>query len=334
MALLSPLVVVALAPACGLGERERYADRVTSSTARAIEAGTVRGTLTASMAIKDAPVDLPPQATGSLDMTAPFVADLDAHRSLLTDQHLLHDDLVLHLRRADAEENDARPWLSLDLDDLSEDAGLPFTNSNPVRLPYTLFAVPPTVLVDLIAGALTGSLEALGTDEIEGVQVTGYGANFDLEKMLTDTRERDYDEDRRDAVERTFETLDIDSAVHRGKVWLDGEGRPRRFEVTFDVQPRNRWTFAMTVTVEFLEWGIDAAFDLPDVEKSIQIASITRLMTELGRSFPMPELQALPDVTPPSTVPTDQPPPEDIEIEEPIVEEPIVEEPGTVEDGE
>ena len=42
-----------------------------------------------------------------------------------------------------------------------------------------------------MAGALTGSLEALGEEQIDGVAVRGYRANFDLEKMLTDTRRVD-----------------------------------------------------------------------------------------------------------------------------------------------
>jgi hypothetical protein len=277
---------VASLAGCGLGEKEGWADRVTAAPAKAIAAGTVKGTLTAEVRITEAPVDLPPEAMAqSMGSTTTFVADLGAHRSLLEGQHLLHDDLVLHLRRADAEENDARPWLSLDLDDLAGDAGLPFSNSEPVRMPYTTFAIPPTVLVDLIGGALTGSLESLGADDIDGVAVRGYGANFDLEKMLTDTREDDYDEDRRAAVEQTFDTLDITGTVHPGRVWLDDQGRPRRFVVALDAKPRNRWTFEMTVTIDFVEWGVDAPLAAPSEQETIHISSISRLMAELGRSF-------------------------------------------------
>ena len=319
---LALVALLVLAPACGLGEREAYAERVTESTARAIAAGTVRGTVTSTMRLAKAPIDLPPEAAAQrIEMASTFVADLTAHRSLLQDQHLLHDDLVLHLRRADAEENDARPWLTLDLDDLGDDARLPFSNSNPLRLPYTLFAIPPGVLVDLVAGALTGSLESLGTDEIDGVRVTGYGGNFDLDKMLTDTRERDYDEARREAVERTFATLDIKESVHAGEVWVDEEGRPRRIELTFDVSPRRRWTFETTLRLDLLEWGVDATFELPDVQESIKISSISRLMSELGRSFPMPAMQPMPGQlpeggAPPSEIPAEQPPTDDIEVDE------------------
>lgn len=334
---LLALVAVAavIAPACGLGEKEEFAEQVTAATALAIEAGTVKGTLTASMRIADAPVDVPAEAT--LDMSAAFVADLGSHRSVLTDQHLVHDDLVLHLRRADAEENDARPWLTLDLDDLNEDAKLPFTNNEPIRFPYTMFAIPPAVVIDLVAGALTGSLELLGPDEIDGVPVTGYRGNFDLEKTLTDTREEDYDDDRREAVERTFETLDIKESVHPGRVWLDAEGRPRRVEITFDMKPRNRWTFEMTLTLDLVEWGVDAPFDLPESQETIRISSITRLMTELGRAFPLPELTALPGQIPTQGEPdpgalTEQPAPEGLETEEDegsviLGDEPTAEEP-------
>jgi hypothetical protein len=128
--------------------------------------------------------------------------------------------------------------------------------------------------------------------------------------MLTDTRERDYDDARRQAVERSFATLDIDESVHPGKVWIDGDGLPRRFEVAFDEVPRRRWSFEVTVTVDFLEWGVDAPFELPQSQETIRISSITRLMTELGRSFPQPERPTFSAATPPSTVPSEQPAPE------------------------
>lgn len=294
--LAAAIAALALVPACGLGEKEGFADRVTAAPGLAIAEHTVKGTLTASMRIAEAPFEMTPeQAAQHLDVATTFVADLAAHRSVLEEQHLVHDDLVLHLRRADAEEGDARPWLTLDLDDLGEDAGMPFSNSDPVRMPYTVFAVPPTVLVDLIAGALTGSLESLGDESIDDTPVRGYRANFDLDKMLTDTREDDYDEARRDAVERTFDTLDISETIHPGRVWLDDEGRPRRFEVTFDASPRRKWTFAITVTLDLVEWGVDAAFAPPHEEETIHISSITRLMAELARSFPAPEQPALPE---------------------------------------
>ncbi|HYD09069.1 MAG TPA: hypothetical protein VEA78_03115 [Acidimicrobiales bacterium] len=302
------LAVAALVPACDLGEKERWADVVISSVERAIDAGTVRGTISASMRVLDAPLDLPPDVEAQrIEVATTFVADLAERRSLLEEQQLVHDDLIVHLRRADAEENDARPWLSLDVDDLGDDAALPFSNSDPVRMPYTMFALPPAVLVDLVAGALTGSLESVGAEDIDGVAVQGYRANFDLEKMLGDTREDAYDEEHREAVERMFGALDVDSSVHPGEVWLDDEGRPRRIELELEASPRRRWTFGMTVTVDLLEWGVPAAIDTPTIEETIRISSINRLMTELARSFPAPDGPALPVTAPPTTLPAEQP---------------------------
>jgi len=306
------LSLLASSSACGLGEKEGYADVVIGAAELAVREGTVSGTLHAAMRVLEAPIDLPPEAREQvIEAKTPFVADLAARRSLLQDQQLVHDDLDVHLRRADAEENDARPWLTLDVRDLDEDASLPFSNTDPIRMPYTAFAIPPAVLVDLVAGALTGSLEAIGTDELDGVPVRGYRANFDLEKVLFDTREDAYDEDHRDAVERTFEVLDIDSSVHPGVVWLDAEGRPRRATFDLESKPRRRWTFGIAVTVDLLEWGAPAQIELPTAEETIRISSINRLMTELGRAFPMPEGPTLPTSAPPTTVPIEQPAPEE-----------------------
>ena len=332
-AVLLVTAVLAVAPSCGLGEKEAFADVVTTATTLAIDEGTVAGTITASMRVLEAPIDLPPEAKAqTIDVATPFVADLSSRRSLLQDQQLVHDDLVVHLRRADAEENDARPWLTLDVGSLDEDASLPFSNSDPIRMPYTAFAIPPAVLVDLVAGALTGSLEQLGTEDIDGVAVRGYRANFDLEKMLTDTREESYDDERREAVERTFETLDIDETVHPGTVWLDEQGRPRRVTYELDAKPRRRWTFGITVTLDLVEWGAPAAIDTPSIEETIRISSLNRLMTELGRSFPAPERPGIPGaaggaggaggVTVP-TVPSEQPALEDAPASEETAEEPV-----------
>ena len=304
------LVVLAVAPACGLGQKEGFADLIAASTDLAIGEGTVAGTLSSSIRVTKAPIALPPEALAqTIEASTPFVADLASRRSLLQDTNLVHDDLVVHVRRADAEENDARPWLTLDMRDLDEDASLPFSNSDPVRMPYMAFAIPPAVLLDLVAGALTGSLESIGTDEVEGVAVRGYRANFDVQKMLTDTREDAYDEEHREAVERTFETLDIDSSVHKGTVWIDEQGRPRRASFELVSKPRRRWAFEMTVTMDLLEWGAPVTIDLPTVQESVRISSINRLMTELSRSFPAPAAPGFPAGAgaPPSTVPAEQP---------------------------
>ena len=309
-AVLLAAAILAVAPSCGLGEKEAYADVVTTATTLAIEQGTVAGTMSASMRVLEAPIDLPPEAKAqTIDVQTTFVADLVSRRSLLEAQGLVHDDLVVHLRRADAEENDARPWLTLDVADLDEDASLPFSNSDPIRMPYTAFVIPPAVLVDLVAGALTGSLERLGDEEIDGVPVRGYRANFDLEKMLGDTREETYDEEHREAVERTFESLDMDESVHPGTVWLDEEGRPRRVTYELDAKPRRRWTFGITVTIDLLEWGAPVAIDLPTIEETIRISSLSRLMTELGRSFPAPQRPGMPGAAggPVPSVPAEQP---------------------------
>jgi hypothetical protein len=114
--------------------------------------------------------------------------------------------------------------------------------------------------------------------------------------MLTDTREDDYDRARSEGVDHAFDILDIPGRVHDGRVWLDGDGLPRRFQVTFDHKPRRRWTFEVTMTVDFLRWGEPVTFDLPTIEETIRIESLSRLAAEIARSFPQPEPAALPEV--------------------------------------
>jgi hypothetical protein len=315
---LALAVVPAVLGGCGLGEKEAYADRVAAATQLAIDAGTVSGTISATIRATKAPLELPPEiAAQRFTVESPLVLDLASQRSLLETNQLLHDDVVLHLKRADAEENDARPWLTLDIADLDDDAALPFSNSQPSRSSITAFAIPPAVLVDLVAGALTGSIEDLGAEDIDGTPVRGYKANFDLEKMLNDTREDAYDDDRREAVERAFESVDIDATVHAGRVWLTDSGLPRRLEFVFDEVPRRRWGFEVTVVLDLVEWGVPAQLSPPSDQETIRISSITRLMTELGRSVPMPEIPpTLPAGDPETPIPAEQPAPEGAETEE------------------
>jgi hypothetical protein len=304
--LLVPLLILP-ATACGLGEKEAYADRVIAAPRAAIERGTVAGTITSYVELVKAPFELD-QATGrATGFSTPFVADLGAHRSQLETSQLLHDDLVIHLRRADAEENDARPFITLDVTDLPENAGLPFQVRGAYMLPFAVFTLPPTVLVDLMGGALTGSLRSLGTDDIDGTRVTGYSGRFDLDKMVTDTFDDEFDDDRTEGVEHAFDILDIPGRVHAGKVWLDGDGLPRRFEITFDQKPRRQWTFEVTMTIDFLAWGDPVAFEVPGNDDTIRIGSLSRLTNEIGASFrvdgenvapPAVDPEAIPETTP------------------------------------
>jgi len=74
----------------------------------------------------------------------------------------------------------------------------------------------------------------------------------------------------------------------------------------------------MTVTVDLLEWGAPAVIDTPTIEETIRISSISRLMTELARAFPMPARPGVavpgstPSVPPEQPIPAEQPAPEEV----------------------
>ena len=284
------LAAVLASSACGgLGEKEDLADRVLAASATANQRNTVKGTIAVTMRLDEAPLETPALGMAAPPVVTPFVADLGARRSLLEGPQLVHDGFIVHLHRADAKENDARPWLSLDVRDLGESAGLPFSVTRPLVPPAAVFTIPPVVLLDLMAGALTGSLEARGTEDVDGVPTQVYEANFDVEKTVSDTREDAYDAERVDAVEAAYDTLAIKERVHSGRVWIAPDGAPRRFELTLVQAPRNRWAFAATVTVDLLEWGAPVAIALPTADQTIRISSISRLVGELGRSLGVPE---------------------------------------------
>jgi hypothetical protein len=289
VAVAATLALAFVSSACGLGEKEDLADRVLAASSTAIQRNTVKGSITVTMRLDDAPMKTPALGMAAPPVSSPFVADLGARRSRLDGPQLVHDGFIVHLHRADAKENDARPWLSLDVRDLGDSAGLPFSVTRPLVPPASVFTIPPVVLLDLMAGALTGSLESRGTEDIDGVSTQVYEANFDVEKTVSDTREDAYDARRVDAVDAAYDTLAIKERVHSGRLWIAPDGAPRRFELTLIQAPRNKWAFAATVTVDLLEWGVPVDIALPTADQTIRIASISRLVGELGRSLGVPE---------------------------------------------
>ena len=274
-----------LLPACGLGDKQAMADRVIDGVEATLSARTASGTIGVTAEVVKVPAamsaladqqgvdfELPPR---SKEVTFPVALDMAAAQAHLLDGEEpfeVFDDLAIYGLRQSAADDDARPWARVDLDELSEgEAEVDAQQDAPI---IAVNAISPTLLVDLAAGALTGSLEDRGTEEIAGVQTTRYDANFDLDKTTQDTREDRYDEKRREAVESLFDVLTVKGRVHPGSVWLDGEGRLRQFVLRLQTEPEIDSVIEVALRLTLDEIGAPVTIAVPGQRDWLEVSSM------------------------------------------------------------
>jgi hypothetical protein len=140
-----------------------------------------------------------------------------------------------YARRPHARTTDARPWVAVEVDEDIRDLLL-----DPGAMPpsLALLALRPTVLVDALSGALTGSIDKHGTEDVDGTPTTRYTARFDLTQALDKAERHHYSQDEQDDLAKLFEVLGIkEDALHEGAVWLDAQGLPRRLELAVREEP-------------------------------------------------------------------------------------------------
>lgn len=306
------IAALVLLAGCGLGDKQHQADAIVDAADLAFDAGTATGTLSAAMRFER----LPDGATVSLGglggdaamtqveqlFTLDTAIDLDGDRATLTvpgkDQPFaVFDGLAAFGRRWNAGERDARPWVRVDLFDLAEGDELDLTGGNDIPT-FATVALNPVLLLDLVAGPLTGSVEKVGTEQIAGVDTTRYSANFDIDKALRDTREDRYPEDRREAVEELLDVFHVAGGIHEGDVWLDGDGRVRRFELRLKEEPVSRFEIEHRVVLEITEYGGEVDVAVPTPREIVDIRSVVQLIRATVPTPNTPEFGAFLGVTP------------------------------------
>ena len=140
-----------------------------------------------------------------------------------------------YAKRPNALPTDARPWVHVVVDEDLQDRVL-----DPVVLPSSLvaFAVRPSLLVDALGGALTGSIETRGQDSVDGTTTQHYAMRVDLAQALSKAERVTYSQRQQDDLAAFFEILGIEEDdLHDGEVWLDGDGVPRRIVLELNEEP-------------------------------------------------------------------------------------------------
>lgn len=292
-------LAASLLGSCGLGDKAALEDQITSAPARA-EEQTVAGTITVESRLVDMPAggvagfggfSLPGDEVPELPEDG-VVRSSDAvffRMELATDRASLHrrpdgvpvvliDDLVYFGRRAGVPADDARPWVRLALDDLAESTGEVDPLDENRATARVVSAVHPGVFTDLVAGTLTGSIQVEGTEVVAGETTTRYEVNVAIDKAFDDKRRDRYPEHRREAVDALFEALAVDGDVHPASVWLDGQGRLRRFRVHLAQRPLRNVEFELVVTIEVESYGVPFTTELPEPREVLTVDSVLRLV--------------------------------------------------------
>jgi hypothetical protein len=309
---VAAVVVALLASGCGLGDRQHRADAIIDSVDHAFEAGSASGTFSTSMrfvrlpdgaggilgavgggsseasdegADKDAAGDpLAQTAQSGLQaaqraFTTGVSLDLEQGRAAIalprspTKPFAIFSNLVSYGRRWSAGPRDARPWVRVDASDLNEGDELDPTEDAPQ---FFAFAVNPVYLVDLIAGPLAGSVRDKGTEKVGGVMTTHYAANFDIDKVLKHTRRKEFPEDTRKAFDDVLDVLAVSGRIHPGDVWLDADGRPRRFTLRLKEEPIRHFIIEHTITIELTSFGSGKALSVPSPKERVDVRSVVQ----------------------------------------------------------
>jgi hypothetical protein len=184
--------------------------------------------------------------------------------------------------RPHARPTDARPWVKVTVDEDLNDQVL-----DPSALPASLavLGLRPTVLVDALAGALTGSIEKRGQEDVDGTPTTKYTARFDLAQALAMAKRREYSQREQDDLAKLFEVLGMEEdAIHDGAVWLDADGAPRRLVLALKESPTPESLILVGIDLHLVPRSEAAAIDVPGVNAVTTVPSLFQYLQPLNRS--------------------------------------------------
>jgi hypothetical protein len=118
----------------------------------------------------------------------------------------------------------------------------------------------PADFLDSLHGI--ADIREVGHERIRDVDTTEYDGTIDLGKAI--------DRAGPDARSRLEKALSVMEASVPVKVWVDGDGLPRRMQIAVDVQK-----MSMTMTMEFYDYGVAADVAPPPADQVGDLSSLT-----------------------------------------------------------
>jgi hypothetical protein len=260
------LVVATMAGgACGFAEKKQLADRIRSAPARMDAARTARGNIATSARIIKPKLTAEGygralQADGSAALNIDF-----ARRTADAEGVQMMSGPILYVHRQAATEG--RKWLKLDFSELYDD------RESLQGSAFGTNAILPLFLVDLLHGALTGSVRQLGSDTIDGVATTHYRANFAFDKAFDSAPDS-----LREGVTAALAVMGTAyDSIAKGEVWLDAEGLPRRMLATVRASKGRNQVIELSFRLDLSDFGAATAVHLPKNGEIERVDSFSEL---------------------------------------------------------
>lgn len=307
--------------ACGIGNKQSLADRVVRAAERLEEAGTASGTIDASVALVKSAKPLvpgPPKILPGRITDVPIVVDLEEGSAAVGVKGGDPRTAVIVFRGTRMYQRIAPKTTSIAAAVLSSAAsnlqplidayhGItlvsptetgPTTTSTTVkhaalqrrsRIPREWIAfdfgaidkrdktkragslaINPTVILRLAKGVLTGSIERHGDH---------YEANVNRDKA-----ERRLSEDERKELNKVFNANAIGGQTFKARIWLDGRGALRRFEVRLRQRLTSVDRADLTVTIDVDALGLPLHIAAPARAGTATVSSLGQLVTAVARA--------------------------------------------------
>ena len=141
-----------------------------------------------------------------------------------------------------------RPWIKFDLEAMGE-SGAPVPGLNPA-------SNDPRGVLDALRG-VSGEVEEVGTEKVRNVETTHYRATVDLDKAQDAVPEA-----RREDFAAFAEQLDIDSLPI--DVWVDSEGRARRFAYEVETPETGQAPASQVeLVIDLYDFGVEVDVKAP-----------------------------------------------------------------------
>jgi hypothetical protein len=267
----------ALFGSCGFAEKRDQADRIREAPDLLAKVGTAKTEFTVGLKVVASSANSGGISGGAVPPVV-VAGDLDyaAHRASAylalpgqeaTEPVQLIDGTVLYQRRlapvGSSPSRSQRDWRRIDLAALYND------RERYSRAAVGANFVGPTTLLDLVRGALTGSVEVDGEEEIRGVATTRYRLNVDLEKAFEDAPE-----ELRESFAASREIGGMSRLVHPGRIWLDDDGLPRRVELRLRQERSRRDAIEVALVLDLFELGAPVTIAFPDDDEVSTVRDI------------------------------------------------------------
>jgi hypothetical protein len=213
-------------------------------------------------------------ATGSVqDITYQGVGDFAAHRTELTlsvagqSGDLIVDGTTVYEKIPALASVLGKPWAKLDLTALGKLAGVSGLG-NLVQGQSS----DPTQGLQFLRG-VTGAITTVGHEVVRGTRTTHYQATTDLERAASRLPA-----DQQATVRQIIDKVGIHNAVVN--VWIDGQGRIRRYHYAFDYStakpqtglPGGALPKSLALTLELYDFGAPVSISVPPPDQTADLA--------------------------------------------------------------